>query len=218
MTTKLTTLPFSGFYQSRHDALIDRAVEGVFRDDDGEPNGGLACALTMDCNFGPVFELYARYYARAFADEFKITTLKFESLRSPREYNFDTDVIYAHVDLDELRAILAKTDDSVMSDVCAERHTSCSGFVSFYSPDWRSWGDLSEWDHNQVGSLLIAYANQEAGGWRDFGQEAEESLMEGTAGGGQLENWIIEASPNFKRFERIHDYLKARAAREEVTA
>lgn len=55
---------------------------------------------------------------------------------SPREYNFATDSINADItiDLDEVLKLLENSDGG-WETYCKEQYTSCSGFISHYTPD-----------------------------------------------------------------------------------
>lgn len=213
----LTTIPFSGFYESLHDSQIDDCVEGMFQDDSGNrifPE--LAERLFRSCDFHQVYEKYAADYTAAFAHEFGLKSLVFESLSSPREYNFTTDRIFATIDESEVLDLLGRVDLDAFAAQVKERFTSYDGFMSFYSPDIGTWGPPAEWDHNQVGTLLLAHANEQSN--EDFDHWAEFALMSDLSGSGDLDNWIWEATPEAKRLYRIFEYLQTRAARCELTA
>lgn len=89
--------------------------------------------------------------------------MSFESMDSPREYNFATDRVYGRIPLKFMRALLKRSsaeNHATLARVVAERFTSRSGFSSFYDSDVAAWlakaGPLQEWDHNELGTLLIA--------------------------------------------------------------
>lgn len=207
----LTTIPFSGFYDSYHDAEIDHVQENMFTDRETGcyNNDGLSMRAWEACNWQKVHALYAIDYCGNFADEFGIK-LVFESLTNPREYNFTTDRIFAEIDEVEVRRIYGLTPRSELDRVARENFTSRSGFISFYPSDVGEWSDLSEWDHNQVGTLIEAYVKHVNG---DFNASAEFDLMERSRCNGFVESWIAEATPGVERFYRVHDYLQKRAER-----
>lgn len=208
------TLPFSGFYQSLHDGALDNAVEQMFSDSatGTQRNEGLEQRLFNLCNFSQVHNSYAKAYAEAFAQAFGLETLKFEKLVSPREYNFDTDRIFAFIDGAELERLYQKVNRQSLAQLVTEKFTSCSGFHSFYSNDLADWGPVSDWDHNQAGTLLEALASQESM-HGDFNQETEFGLCEAFSANGWLESWLYEAAPGIKRLDKVYDYLQTRAAR-----
>lgn len=206
----LTTIPFSGFYESHHDAELDDALDRMFSDRGTgcTVNGPLRDRALGACQWGLVHGNYAAEYARALAEKFKIA-MKFESLQSPREYNFATDRIFCEIELEEVKRIRSATDEKAFRDEARNRFTSRSGFISFYSPDVDDWGDIDDWDHNQVGTLIAAYIDEQAMG---FDMGAEYDLMESARCNGRLDEWIIQATPDIGRLLTIHDYLQERAA------
>ena len=89
--------------------------------------------------------------------------MTFESMDSPREYNFSTDRVYGLIPLKVIRELFRRSKaegHATLAAVVAERFTSRSGFMSFYPSDLGGWlaesGRLQDWDHNQLGTLLIA--------------------------------------------------------------
>lgn len=85
----------------------------------------------------------------------------FESMDSPREYNFTTDRLYVNFPLCVARLIMRMSKaekHATLQSVIDERHTSRSGFISFYRTDVKEWlsKPLTEWDHNELGTLIVA--------------------------------------------------------------
>jgi len=207
MQTLLTTLPFAGFYGSQHDAELDYAMEAMFCDDQGDPNPGLTERVSGACQWSGVHRAYAKEFAETFCEEVGIHAARFESMDSPKFYNFETDRLFVELPLEEAQRMMRETSTDSLDQVAGERHTSRSGFISFYSPDWRTWGDVTGWDHNQLQTLVEAYV-------RDTQGELEEAgLMESARGNGWLEEWIADNTPGIERLYRVHDYLRAREAR-----
>ena len=206
----LTTIPFSGFYNSLHEGGLDQTLEQMFSDRDTgcHRNEGLEGRAIDECRWGLVHTTYALNYANALAAQFKIA-MKFESLQSPKEYNFTTDRIFCEIELDEVKRIRAATDEKAFRDKIRERFTSCDGFISSYSNDLDEWDEIETWDHNEVGTLIAAYIEEQAPG---FDMLAEYDLMESAMANGRLDEWIIQATPGIGRLFTIHDYLQERAA------
>ena len=207
----LTTIPFSGFYCTLHESALDDAVEQMFSD---KATGctvyrGLADRAQWDCDWGLVMRDYAEEYAGQFADHFGIR-MSFESMTSPKEYNFTTDRIFCHIPLDECTRLLSATPRDLLDKVAAEMFTSRDGFMSFYSPDISTWGDLSEWDYNQIGCLITAYVRHEE---PDFDQYAEYALMEDAQCNGYFDSWISSNTPTVDRLYKVYDYLEQRSER-----
>lgn len=211
-------LVFSGFYESVHSQAVNDAEQQMFTDRDTgcTRNEGLEMALFDICNYHDVYSLYAKEYAVNFGEYFKIK-LEFDKMRSPREYNFTTDRIFVNIPRDEAYRIRGLTDEKLLRETAREMFTSRDGFMSFYSPDIDRWGEVEDWDHNQLGCLLTAYANQEWVGMpgedNGFDQWAEYELMSPDFENGQPENWISQCSPGVERLYKIHDYLEARSKR-----
>ena len=75
-------------------------------------------------------------------------------------------------------------DDFV--DACRKRFQSYDGFVSFYDPDYTTWGDLSEWDENQLGTLLFPFYPPSAD--ELLAEEIEEGVVEDILEGNKRES------------------------------
>lgn len=206
----LTTISFSGFYNSVHDSNCEEDLRRTFANDCGEVREDIFYLAQDKVDWREVYEKYATNYAENFAYEFHIK-MEFESMKSPREYNFSTDVIYCTIEPGEVQRIFAAVDKALLEEVARENFTSRSGFISFYDPDFSSWGAITEWDHNQVGALIRAYALQQN---PDFDQWGENGLMENAQCNGHIENWVFASNPApLNRLANINDYLNARAAR-----
>lgn len=200
-------LPFAGFYGSQHDAELDYAMTAMFSNDQGDPNQGLTDRLSSACCWSAVHRAYAKEYAEAFCEEVGIHDARFESMDFPTFYNFETDRLFIELPLEEAQRMMRATSTASLDQAASERHTSRSGFISFYSPDWRTWGDVTCWDHNQLQTLIEAYVLD------THGELDETGLMESARGNGRPEEWIEDNTPGIERLYRIHDYLRAREAR-----
>lgn len=213
-TEFLSTIPFSGFYESIHDGVIDDAFNMMFADRetgcDMAPDFMIYAARDA-VSWSDVYRAYARVYAESFLQWLGLDG-RFESMSSPRFYNFETDRIFVLLTRANMTRLWRGTDRGIFEKACRDRFTSRSGFISSYAPDWRAWGRLSSWDHNQVGTLVQAFAETEQGG--AFDSLAEVDLMESALRNGYPESWIWEnAGPNLKRAADAWDYLQDREAR-----
>ncbi len=210
---RIAIIPFSGFYNSIHDANLDDALNQVFSDDSGNPNDGLVSRAFGLIDWQRAQTEYAREYVGAFADEFEIKGLRFESLNSPREYNFTTDRIFVELPIGEVYRMRRVTPANVLARVAREMFTSRSGFSSFYSPDVTTWGPMREWDHNQLFALISAYVDHVRNDGL-FDMWAEHSLMDRAQCNGYFDNWLFEgAKPELLRLDRIGQYLRQRDER-----
>ena len=210
---KLSVIPFSGFYNSIHDEELDHALEQMFSDQSGNPYDGLVSRAFDLVQWQKVHTAYAAHYAAAFCEEFEIVGATFESMTSPREYNFTTDRVFITLPESEVIRILAVTPRETLEEVAREMFTSRSGFASFYPPDVESWGEVAEWDHNQCFALLSAYVLYLRDG-EAFDSWAEYSIMEHCSGNGYLDEWLSEnAADGMRRLWAVSDYLRKRESR-----
>ena len=89
----------------------------------------------------------------------KLPSLTFESLKMPREYNFNTDVIYCHIGIADAlklynRVTFPNTDK--LAQLLKDNFTSSSGFHSFYSNELEDYlsKSIEQLDHNELGILF----------------------------------------------------------------
>ena len=210
---RVTTIPFSGFYNTLHDDALHQAVTDMFTDraSGNHVFTGLAERTDWECHWQNVMQSYAEEYAEQFAREFGVFTMRFESMQSPKYYNFTTDRIFCEVDLEELIWIRTLVPDEILAEVAAEQFTSRDGFISFYSPKVADWGDLESWDYNQLGALMIAMVRHEKGEGLD--QWHEIDLMDDARMNGHLDDMICQNTPAISRYLNIYTYLNDRAER-----
>ena len=206
----ITTIPFSGFYYSLHDSALDSALESIFSDDSGNNRDSIVYAAQDAADWRIVQNRYAADYAAAFAAEFNLP-LQFESMKSPREYNFSTDIIYCTISAENAAWLFDTCNKAILDKIARETFTSRDGFISFYSKDFTEWGNILAWDHNQLGVLIRAHVEEQN---PDFDQWAEFELMESAQCNGRLENWIFESNPEkLNRLFHINNYLNIREGR-----
>jgi len=206
----LTAIPFSGFYESLHSSAIDDSINQEFSDDQGIENAELSYRAWDSMQWGNVRNEYAKEYAKSFGHEFGIKSLSFESMTSPREYNFSTDRIFCEIDYAELCCIIKTFDLKAFADYVRERFTSRDGFISFYPAELSEWGKVETWDHNQCGTALEFYAIQESGGEYDHWQEY--AIMENSLCNGFMSELLWQNCPEMPRLYRVFEYLNKRAA------
>jgi hypothetical protein len=151
---------FPGFYNSELDSLMDREIE------DAMENDGLTWEeADKRYDYQRARLAITQAWMNAFVWEFDIK-LKFESIQSPREYNFTTDRLFVQLPLTEAERMAAvlKDADGEWNDsfkhVLGKMFTSYDGFYSFYpnNPNEGEWlMPLDQWDHNQMQALIAAY-------------------------------------------------------------
>ena len=168
-TKLLTAIPhFWGFYNG-YDELLQETLE---RDWDFEgcgepqfPDNIDDILYTMDgIDWAPVFKDFASYFVAHLSGQLEresggVVSLTYESMQSPREYNFATDRVFVHITLQAAEYMLKNTDKKTLADLVHDRFSSRDGFISFYSNDVADWlaTPLSNWDCNQLEALLSAY-------------------------------------------------------------
>ncbi len=153
----LTTIPFQGFFCSRHSEALDHELDYIL-----EYKKAKGFDLDWDdfeYDYTAYGVAYLGNYKQALSQQTGIPfDLEFDSVISPRKYNFNTDVIYARVDLGSVRALREYIGDSNLRATIKDRFTSRSGFISFYSNNLDEWDhkDMADWDHNQIGTVFEA--------------------------------------------------------------
>ena len=171
--SKIINIPFAGFYNSKYSGELD-AVQERFVEYEVEKNPGLNPdipneALWKAADYGKAFDHIARAYVDPFnqyiLDEYELDLdLKFESMTSPREYNFTTDRIFCEISEENVRKLREAVSDPALRLAIKERFTSRSGFISSYPNRLEDWPPLEQWDHNELGTLLVALLG-EGGDW-----------------------------------------------------
>lgn len=188
--TLIVSLPFWGFYASIHDERMDDALERdaeyfasdeneFYPDAKGMEESALCEILNGLADWKKGQTVYAQKYVEAFDGYVKQETgmelgLTFEKLESPKFYNFATDRIFAHIPVSVVEKLRAAVTLGKLAEVIKERHESRSGFCSFYSTNIEEWAKkpVTEWDHNELSTLLIAWMRQE------MSEVADEAINE----------------------------------------
>ena len=206
-------IPFHGFYESAHDAIMDDVVNQICENrDNGAVNPDLSCYLQDSINWEAAEIDYAREYTDNFGSAYGIKGLQFTELDSPREYNFATDRIFTKCSNSEFNRMLQLVKGDRLDKVCRENLTSRVGFSSFYNPDYKTWGHWTAWDNNQNSQVVEAYAIE-----MDYTDDSitQWELMESDISNGVIHS-IIETNckPDIlQRVYKIADYLTVRAQR-----
>jgi len=195
MTNKKEIIaPFSGFCESIHDGFFDseinRDLENLACEYglNNEILQGYAEKVYSLTDWQKTREHYCRVWLDGFVEEFEDLTglfidLEYETLDSPREYNFTTDRLVATISESDIKKLYRACDKTILQQVIKERFTSYDGFISFYSNDLNDWmaeKHFTEWDHNQLETLLLALIRQYGGDdyvLYDFEMEIAGSLI-----------------------------------------
>lgn len=213
----LSTLPFAGFYSGAHDLEYDREIESLadyYANETPDNIPDFLMDMARDsADFGNYCLEYAKDYAESFMQWLSFDG-KFESLESPKYYNFETDRVFVELTRDDIARAWRGVDKKRFAKLCRDRFTSRDGFISSYSPDWRTWGKLSAWDHNQLGALIQAFAETEQAGCWHFWNEVELMESFNCNGGADSAMWQGEKAD---RFWKVFNYMVKRANRPNRT-
>lgn len=205
----IINLPFSGFYYSEYDRELDYVEEREIEHLEEKHQltnaqaDELSGILFNSTDWGVAHRMVAEAYVEAFNEKFKEWTdidlgLKFESMSSPREYNFATDRIFCHISDEVVHSLFDGADREKLAKVIRERFTSYDGFISFYSnylPDWLE-TDVDEWDHNELCTLLMSWLPEDWS-WAVFeemvnGSEVFYSAWSEAVDWPKVEAWLEE--------------------------
>ena len=204
----ITRVPFSGFYGTIWESEIDQEMERFceYEADEREAENGIPQELRLsESEFSDILfrcfnssiahEKIAEWYVSAYSETVKAETgidlhLRYESMSSPKYYNFETDRLFAYIPEKTVKALFAlskKEKHERLKARVKECFTSRSGFISHYSNDilddeWSC--PVTDWDHNQICTLIEAIAgidesdNWEALYYRTFGDEGGYQAFE----------------------------------------
>jgi hypothetical protein len=151
--TNTTFIPFEGFYESQFSHAIDMQVESMAEDSDFDEDQVNYIQWHND-----IAAKYAAAWITAMSDKVGFTiNATFNKMVSPRYYNYETDRIVVDIDNTSITNIFDHIVENFVEEYNAyvkETFTPRSGFIPFYPNDLNVWGDLSDWDSVQVGTML----------------------------------------------------------------
>ena len=208
-----TQIPFSGFYYSIHDSELDSELEysiNVFAEETGRDiPQDLFDGMQDAIKWGHVHQDYAREYVEHFLHEFMIEG-EFSGMESPRFYNYSTDRVFAKITRASVASMWRKINKRLFAENCEKHFTSRDGFASSYNADWKTWGRISQWDHNQIYMIVLTYAEHES----IMGSFDEYSIVESMNCGGHIANAIHgNIDESGRDYWAIYYYLIERAQR-----
>jgi len=172
----ISTIPFQGFYNSLYSYAIEGAIESSldWYTEDYELTEAQRDTLAngyLEKNTSEFYYNVSKDYAESFIYEIERDTgltlnARFESMESPREYNFKTDRIFIELTEDSAVAFvnyILENHKDEFRNLIAQRFTSRDGFWSNYKNTLEAWGDPSKWDLNQLGTCfqIFEYLEQE---------------------------------------------------------
>jgi hypothetical protein len=150
----ITTIPFTGFYESVHSAIIDSEMESMFYE------APVALEYFQD-NWSlslEVRDMYCRDYLAAFGQATGLT-LAYAPVQSPREYNFSTDRLLAFISAYDAQGLLHELGRDTLAGYVYTQMRTRGDLIPHYSTDLDAWGALATWDYNQVGMLVAAWCD-----------------------------------------------------------
>jgi hypothetical protein len=139
--------------------------------------------------------------------------IKYESMTSPREYNFETDRLFGYLPLKTARALFAISKSekhATLGRLVKERFTSRSGFISGYTNHLAEWlaRPVKDWDHNELQTLLMAVF--EIRGMPDGGKDRDLRIAD------EIEGALNEGNSFDNAWSNGVDWTKFEAEREEL--
>jgi hypothetical protein len=152
-------LPFSGFYNTVHDQMLDMAMEQINSDDSGEE---IEMITTDNVQWAQVHLAYAQAYLKKARAESGLN-MEFQKIISPRDYATGNDQIIATIPLRDLEDAYAALDEETRQawrDRVKEALTPRPGYVPFsqYSDNAEDWGPIAGWDDAQRDLFFNFYA------------------------------------------------------------
>jgi hypothetical protein len=157
INAKQIKIPFAGFYQSIHEAIIDNCIESNNIED---------FSLTDEA-----MKTYCSDYAVRLSGLIeratdKIFDIEVEFVKSPPEYNFHTDEIFVAVPKVQLQQVfdwMIENHHQALKDMVFEKLSPRSGFAPYLSNDLAVWGNVLEWNASQVALMLDCLLIEENG-------------------------------------------------------
>ena len=152
----ISTIPFQGFYNSLYSYAIEGEIESSldWYTEDYDLTEAQRDTLAngyLEKNTSELYYNVSKDYAEAFIYEIERDTgltlnARFESMESPREYNFQTDRLF--IELPEASAVafvdyILANHKEELEKLIAQRFTSRDGFWSNYKNTLEAWGDPS---------------------------------------------------------------------------
>lgn len=171
LNKRVFPIPFSGFYNSLWDSVMDHFIEQEAESLVEQARGrgrDMKEAAAVDLLFrhfdGARARLViAQLYVGALQEYFKTelgAPLDIEFLRvdSPHFYNFETDRIEVSARLKAIESLWPKLDEARLAEELGKQCTTRSGFISFYSNDLEEWKEkgVAGFDFNELGVFLCA--------------------------------------------------------------
>tara|TARA_B100000424_G_scaffold82317_1_gene61676 strand:- start:7 stop:678 length:672 start_codon:yes stop_codon:yes gene_type:complete len=188
MSKTIVNIPnFEGFYCSWLDSEMDNvaqmeseyyAEEYNLSDEKKEEIKDDYFSQNYDELQVEICKTYIPHYFEAIEDEIDFElNASFESLTSPKYYNFETDRLFVEIDdikITMLMNWIFNNKLEKLKEVVKDRFTRRDGYIPNYSNDLETWGDVDTWDYNQLGTALLVFVDEYA----DFNYTLHEYVSE----------------------------------------
>ena len=215
MSKTIVNIPnFEGFYCSWIDDEINHiarseaeyyAEEYDLSEDKQQEIEESYCTQNYDKLEVEICKTYIPHYFEAIEDEIDFQlNASFESLTSPRFYNFETDRLFVEIDDIKITMLMNWIFNNKLErlkEVVRDRFTPRSGYIPNYSNDLEAWGEVDTWDYNQLGTALLVFVDEYA----DFNYTLHESVSEVIYG--QIFNTLSDEMQEFlnKEYQKKED-------------
>ncbi len=149
-----TVVPFFvGYYQSILEHFIDQVVEMELEESEQSYDD-----IESSLDYPKAFNEIAVQWLNRFNAETGYN-IEFETIESPREYNFTTDKLIGMIPVEEVKEAINKCRSNIdifKNEVLDKYFKSYDGFISFYSNDLDDWfdKDVEDLDCNEVMAYL----------------------------------------------------------------
>lgn len=146
--TLLCKIPFPGFYESEitFDASMWEEYEYIFIKEEADKERELFVLHNK-----PVVEEDAvcKDYLDSLMDLLKIKGIEYAGVTSPKEYNFETDALWAYVPKDALKVLLKNVDRNILQECIKQATTPSDGYFPFFKEKDCAFYDEASWDDIQ---------------------------------------------------------------------
>lgn len=181
-------LPFAGFYETMWSQAVDYEEEMLI--DRMAEEYGVKVEPYQVTKYNTAYNYIAEKYPE-YLSEILGVKLSFNDMTSPREYNFETDRIFADIKTKDAYKLYREIGKKAVRKMARRMFTSRDGFISHYSPDIDDWGQLRNWDHNQLYCMLEVWLEE-------YGDEWEFAIYE------DMQEVISTAYDNAVDWEALH--------------
>lgn len=148
---KTIKVPFAGFYNSIHSHTIDEVIEFDTRTLSKKNQEYVMGEFSYNSEL--LFN-YAKLYLCHIESVLGIN-LTLASVVSPKQYNFETDIIIAYISDEDIVKMSLKMDIKILTSYIKDNFSNHDGFVSRYSSNILEWdGNVLKWDANQLFCLI----------------------------------------------------------------